>query len=114
MGLEEKRHIAAYNNDYTPGFMQRMQEITGAKIDAEVHWDSFPNLQEIQYLDTAGFKRVNEALESLCSDDFGKKAVAEGLKKVTFSCVPNPPGSRCSFENGALKITAVYHEMDGN
>lgn len=114
MGLEEKRWRASYDNDYTPAFQARMEELSGSKIAVEIDWPSFQKLDDIRYLDTSGFQKVRDALESICSDQIGRDAIAEGLKCVKFGCVPDPSQKKCVFEGGVLQIVSTYEDSSGN
>ena len=86
MGLVEKRIAAAMQKDSFPVWKKQVLDACKASVEIEVAWDelvkdgygdSYPQNVEYNF-----FAPLAEALASICSDDLGKNAFAEKIKKV--------------------------------
>jgi hypothetical protein len=109
MGLEEKRKIKELEEEVLPGRVAEIEEICGAPIPYEIDWPSFAgDLTALNYVDNISCHRLNMALRVICSDDMGKEAVRDAVKKVRIRCVPSVDDKKLGFAEGALEMTCAY------
>jgi hypothetical protein len=48
------------------------------------------------------------ALRTICTDDMGRQAVRDGLKKIKLKNVKDKSAMRMSFDNGVLEMHCAY------
>ncbi len=86
MGLQEKRAIKSFEENQFPGLKDRMLQTLGFDVDIEVKWNTLDkNINLNNYEEAfAGvyFEPTIKAFEGICSDDMGKEALQEVLKKI--------------------------------
>ncbi len=108
MGLQEKRAIKNFEENQFPDLKKRILETLNFDVDIEVKWDTFgKNLHLNTYeegLASIYFEPTIKALEGICSDEMGKEALQEVLKKVVFQDESSvfSAHSWMKFENGEL------------
>ena len=111
MGLEERRMIKELQDVTLPGRVKEIEEICGAPIPYDVDWTTLADDKAgLNFLDNISCHRLNMALRVICSDDMGKEAVREGLKKVRLVNVKNHADRKISFEDGVLEMHVSYAE----
>jgi hypothetical protein len=109
MGLEERRKIKELEDEVLPGRVAEIEEICGAPIPYEIDWPSFGgDLEALNYMDNVSCHRLNMALRVICSDDMGKEAVRDSLKKVRIRCVPAVDDKALAFADGTLEMACAY------
>jgi len=93
----------------TPGnVLAEIEEICGAPIPYDVDWATFDDKTALNFLDNMSCHRLNMALRVICSDDMGKEAVRDGLKKVRLVNVKTEGEKTMSFEGGVLEMHVPY------
>ena len=109
MGLNERRKIKELQDVTFPGRVKEIEEICGAAIPYEVDWDSLADDAEgLNFIDNISCHRLNMALRVICSDDMGKQAVREGLKKIKLKNVKDKAAMKMTFEGGVLEMHCPY------
>ncbi|MCL5742924.1 MAG: hypothetical protein M1541_03205, partial [Acidobacteria bacterium] len=109
MGLAERRKIKELQEVTLPGRVREIEEICGAPIPYEVDWDSFADdLEGLNFMDNLSCHRLNMALRVICSDDMGKEAVRETVKKVRLQNVKDKADMKLAFEAGVLDMRCAY------
>jgi hypothetical protein len=109
MGLNERRKIKELSETTFPERVKEIEEICGAPIPYEVDWDSFADDAEaLNFLDNLACHRINMALRTICTDDMGKEAVRDALKKVALRNVKDKAERRMSFEDGTLSLQTAW------
>ncbi len=109
MGLEERRMMKELQDVTLPGRVAEIEEICGAPIPYDVDWDSLADDREgLNFLDNLSCHRLNMALRGICTDDMGKEAVRDGLKKVRLVNVKTLDDRKMSFEAGVLEMHVPY------
>ncbi len=110
MGLAERRAVKAFQEETYPALAKQIETAAGKEIDMEVKWDTLAeedrsHLYQECWPDVY-FNPLIKALESICGDDMGKEAVAEGLEKVVIQNELNTasPSKWASFENKVLTL----------
>ncbi len=79
--------------------MKEIEEICGAPIPYEVDWDSF-DMEALNFMDNISCHRLNMALRTICTDDIGKEAVRDTLKKVKLKNVKTRGEMSMNFDAG--------------
>jgi hypothetical protein len=115
MGLEERRKIKELEEDVLPGRVAEIEEICGVALPYEVDWASFDgDLTALNFVDNISCHRLNMALRVICSDDLGKDAVRESVKRVRLKNVKDVADKSLAFNNGSLEMTCAYASgLDG-
>jgi hypothetical protein len=114
MGLEERRMIKELQDVTLPGRAKEIEEICGAPIPYEVDWTTLADDKAgLNFLDNVSCHRLNMALRTICTDDMGKEAVREGLKKVKLVNVKSNDDKKMTFEGGVLEMHVAY-ALGGN
>ena len=109
VSLEERRKIKELEETVLPGRVEEITEICGAPIPYEVDWSSFDgDLKGLTFLDNLSCHRLNMALRVICSDDLGKEAVRDTLKKIRLRNVADPEDKSLAFTKGALEMSYAY------
>src|SRR3984885_14238291 len=94
-----------------PSRVKEIEEICGAPIPYEVDWASLADDKSgLNFLDNISCHRLNMALRLICSDDMGKEAVRDGLKKVRLVNVKDHADRKITFDGGVLEMHVSYAE----
>jgi len=116
MGLSDKRAVKAYQENIYPGIKSKVDNAAGFEVCVEVDWDTLA-VDELGHLYEEAFAKVYfepliGAITAICTDDMGKNAMKEGLKKVVISNkTGNYNSQNFKFEDGALILD---HESTTN
>jgi hypothetical protein len=115
VGLEERRKIKELEELVLPGRVAEIKEICGAAIPYEVEWTSFDgDLPGLNFLDNISCHRLNMALREICSDELGKEAVRDTVRKVRLRNVANIKDKSLSFARGTFEMACAYASgLDG-
>lgn len=109
MGLEEKRLVKELQDENVPAFEAALKNLSGASIKLEIDWPSLAEDEKaLRAFDFDGLQRVQTAIEAICRDEIGKKALKTGLKKYKVKNITDPQKKKLSFEGGVLKIEAAF------
>ncbi len=116
MGLPEKRALEAFKTAEFTALQTSINAITGGKVEWDIHWDTLMQDGMVEYFKDAAtkiyFTPLLAALQAVCIDDMGKKAVAGALKKIVIkSDSGSYHGGNYTFENGVLDLT---HDSNSN
>jgi len=108
VGLAERRKIKELEEEVLPGRVKEIAEICGSPIPYEVDWESFDDLQALNFLDNLSCHRLNMALRMICQDDMGKEAIRETVKKVKLKNVKTEAEKSITLEGGTLEMHCAY------
>jgi hypothetical protein len=109
MGLNERRKIKELQDTTFPGRVKEIEEICGKAIPYEVDWDSMADdMEALNFIDNISCHRLNMALRVICSDDMGKQAVRDGLKKIKLKNVKDKSAMKMTFDGGVLEMHCAY------
>ena len=109
MGLNERRKIKELQEVTFPERVKEIEEICGAPIPYDVDWDSLSDdLEGLNFIDNISCHRLNMALRVICSDEMGKEAVRETVKKVRLVNVKTKEETGLSFSAGTLEMRCAY------
>ena len=109
MGLAERRKIKELQDDVLPGRVKEIEEICGAPIPYDVDWESFnDDLEGLNFMDNISCHRLNMALRVICSDDMGKEAIRETVKKIKLKNVKTKDDMAMTFADHTLEMHCAY------
>lgn len=113
MGLAERRAAKEYQTTVFPEMKKRIDEAAGFEVPMEIDWDRLaqPNDAHLynEYWTGIYFEPLIRGFQTICSDDLGREALKEGLKKVVITNSGETYDERAfSFEGGVL---AIDHKM---
>ncbi|HMA35716.1 MAG TPA: hypothetical protein VKY74_14720 [Chloroflexia bacterium] len=110
MGLNERRKIKELQDTTFPERTAELAQICGGgEMVYEVDWESFADdLEGLNFLDNLSCHRTNMALRTICTDEMGKEAVREGLKRIKLKNVKTKPEMQISFAGGVLEMHCAY------
>jgi hypothetical protein len=107
MGLREKRLIHRLHAEVLPKYEAVWHQKTGgASIELQVDWDSFSGCDEesLERIERLGLKKISEAIASICIDDFGRKAIRDGLKSIYIKQVSDSAKISAYMDSYTLKV----------
>jgi hypothetical protein len=109
MGLNERRKIKELQDVILPARSKDIEEICGKAVPYEVDWGSLADDAEgLTFLDNLSCHRLNMALRIICTDDFSKEAVRDGLRLVRLKNVKDKAAMKMFFEGGVLEMHCAY------
>lgn len=115
MGLAERRKIKELQDEVLPAREREIAEICGSPIPYEVDWTSLDHdAQALNFLDNLSCHRLNMALRTICTDEMGREAVREGVKRIALKNVADPAQVHIAFDGGVLHMHCAYaHGAEG-
>ena len=110
MGLQERRAVKAFQDDSYQKLTGEINTLAGFPIEFEVNWDTIA-LDDYSHMYEECFPKVYftpliNAVKEITTDDMGKEALKESLKKVIIKNeAGNVYGSNAyAFSGGVLTI----------
>lgn len=89
MGLPERKALFEYENNVFPKWQKKLDEALGYHLEIEVDWSSLGEEGQAanfeRGFDALYFEPLVLAIEEIGADDFGKKALKDGLAKYVVS-----------------------------
>lgn len=107
MGLREKRLIHRLHAEVLPKYEAAWHQKTGgASIELQVDWDSFSGCNEeaLERIERYCLRKITEAIANICTDDFGKKALRDGLNAIYVKQVNDSSKVSASMDTQTLKL----------
>lgn len=109
-GLKEKRAIQDFQNNDYPTLLKEIQAAAGFDVSVKVNWDELAE-ENMSHLYKESFPKVYflpviGALQKICSDDLGKKALQGSLKEIIIKNDGTNfnPDKVAQFKDGILTI----------
>lgn len=115
MGLAERRATKAFIDNIFPSYRKQIQDIVGFEVPIDVQWNFLAADDKAKdYEDDwpkVYFRPLIDALRAVASDDIGKEALGEELKRINIqNSTGNYSSDRwASFRNGVLTIDHDPH-----
>lgn len=110
MGLQEKRAIAAFQENAFVNLVKEINAVAGYEPEWDVDWNTLA-VDEYASLYNEGFTKVyfeplKSAFNEIAADDLGKEALKQSLKKIIIKNEGNfgSPKSAYGFADGVLTI----------
>lgn len=83
MGLNERRLANDLQTNDLPAFSTSLKRTTGNELEVSIAWDTFTKYDEYPLTRLRNFlEEIKSAIESICVDDIGKKAIADDLNTI--------------------------------
>lgn len=112
MGLAEKRAAKAFQDQRFPELSRAVNAVVGKELPLEVDWDSlmWEGCQDVYADNWANgcFLPLIDALKAVCSDDLGRDAVKEGLRKITVAG-RYAHNLKATFQGGVLELDFAFY-----
>ncbi|MEN9629412.1 MAG: hypothetical protein RJA10_2639 [Pseudomonadota bacterium] len=109
MGLQERRQIQQLQTEVLPQRSLEIAEICGVAIPYDVDWATLEHdAQALNFVDNTACHRLNMALRTICVDELGRQAVAQGLRRVRLRNVPEPSQRHIAFSGGVLDLHNAF------
>jgi hypothetical protein len=114
MGVAEQRLIKDHQDNTIPKVQKQIAEACGKIIPIDIEWDSFTvDPTSLRWLGTtSGLYVIGDALEAICSDDLGKTAVQNGVKKIAVKNVPEISQEKVAFAEGVVIVHWGWGKAD--
>ncbi len=115
MGLSEKRAITAFQETKFPALKKEIDAAAGFVVPMEVKWDTLASegygSDYETFFTKVFFQPVINAFQAVCTDQMGKDALKNNLKKIMISNEGGfySPEKAISFKNGVLSIDHQPH-----
>jgi len=113
MGLTERRAVQTLKDGDFKQFVEEVKSICGPELTIEMDWASLEsdddclwiveNRKHREYM----FGRLQNVLAHICSDDMGKSALSQSLKKIVLINASGDMG----FEDGTFTLRT---SLNGN
>lgn len=109
MGLIEKRLIKQGQEEWIPGAIKELRELTGGQQVYEVDWNSFStDAEALNNVQNQGMRRINAAFRAICCDNLGKEAANEGVKTVLLRNVAAPSEKSVEVKDGVVTVQCAW------
>lgn len=112
LGLADRRALKEFQDNYYPGWLKEFHAAAGTKIAVDVNWESLffqvPEDMDRESLTNLWknnfFEPLTVAFKALTTDEMGKKAVKDGIKKITINGAEANSASHSKLENGTFAV----------
>lgn len=109
MGLKEKRAVQKVK-DQQAGFDKKLSEAVGKDCSFDINWDGYMENEKAVIMIPNGLcARVIKGVAKICSDDLGKEAFQETLKKISVEHTEDHAEKSLTFDDGELRIVVALH-----
>ncbi|WP_159023680.1 hypothetical protein [Formosa sp. L2A11] len=110
MGLKEKKAAKSIEDNYLGNYQKEINEIVGKELPININWDTF-EMDFIKFVPSVCLQRLTDGLKTVCKDEMGKEAVAEGINSIEVYCIPNEGAKdkkELKLEDGVFSLTACW------
>ena len=108
MGLAERRAITTYQEKEFPAVKAKIEAAAGFPVSLDIHWDTMADPDAVNvYADCfqkVYFTPLIDAFKAVASDDMGKKALKDGLKKVAIDGSEGISSNSFKMDGGVLTL----------
>ncbi len=113
--LEEKREIKKAVDGWIPTLTKELGELSGGgKMGFEVDWATFEgDLKAMNWLEFNGPQQVVNAFRMIGTDDLGKEALREAVKKVVLKNAKDEKDKKLAMDAGVLTVTCAFAQSPG-
>lgn len=113
--LDEKREIKKAVDEWLPAQNKELAELSGGgTMTFEIDWPSFAgDLQGMNWLEFNGPQQVVNAFRAIGSDDLGREALREAVKKIVVKNVKDEGAKALGLEAGVLTLSCAFAKSPG-
>jgi hypothetical protein len=115
MGLAQKRISQEFQEKIFPEWKGKIYSAMGFEVPLEVKWETMlsdnydKKEQYFEWYQQVYFSPLVTALTSICSDDMGRNALKDSLKKIVIDGSDGASPSYTKLEDGTLTVMHVFH-----
>jgi hypothetical protein len=113
--LDEKREMKKANDEWLPVKNKELSELSGGgKASFEVDWATFEgDLQAMNWLEFNGPQQVVNAFRMIGTDDLGKEALRESVKKIVVKNTAAEKDKSMAMKDGVFTLTCAFAKSPG-
>jgi hypothetical protein len=113
--LDEKREIKKATDEWLPAKNKELSELSGGgAMTFDIDWTTFAgDLQGLNWLEFNGPQQVVNAFRMIGSDDLGKEALREAIKKVVVKNAKEEKDKAMALANGVFTLTCAFAKSPG-
>ena len=113
--LEEKREIKKAQESWLPEKNKELSELSGGgTMKFDVEWATFAgDLQAMNWLEFNGPQQVLNALRMIGTDDLGKEALRDAVKKVVVRNVADEKAKSMAIDGGVFTLACAFAKSPG-
>lgn len=115
LNLKERQALEAYKKNFYPQHQKQVTDAAGVPFQFEITWEQFMAPDHLSYFNDSMEKCVFNVLaygfKEICSDDMGKQAVKNSIKKVVLKNTRDSYNAEGSFtlKDGVLTYDINPH-----
>ena len=115
MGLAEKRLAESIKVEKLPAFEAKLKDRAGYDIKVDIDWNTFTAYDEypLSRLDIV-FDDVESFVKKICSDDMGKEALQDKMKRIHFTNSENNDDVKMELKDDILFLTVQLVQSSFN
>ena len=113
--LDEKREIKKATDEWLPLKNKELGELSGGgKMSFEIDWSTFTgDLQGLNWLEFNGPQQVVNAFRMIGTDDLGKEALRESVKKIVVKNAKEEKDKAMALKDGVFTLTCAFAKSPG-
>ncbi len=118
MGLAERKILKEFQTSFYESWKAKFDKVLGFESNVEVKWDtlhtneySYGREQYFEWWETGYFSPLLEVFKQICSDDMGKEAVKDGLKKIIIDGSTGDRPEDSKFDDGVFRINHQFSNI---
>jgi hypothetical protein len=113
--LDEKREIKKATDDWLPAKNKELAELSGGgAMTFDVDWTTFAgDLQGMNWLEFNGPQQVVNAFRMIGTDDLGREALRESVKKVVVRNVKEAGKKAMAMDAGVFTLSCAFAQSPG-
>ena len=113
--LDEKREMKEAQDSWLPEKNKVLGELSGGgRMKFEVDWGTFTgDLQGMNWLEVNGAQQVVNAFRMIGTDDLGKEALRESVKRIVVRNVPDEKAKSMALDGGVLTLACACAKSPG-
>ena len=113
--LDEKREIKKATDEWLPAKNKELSELSGGgAMKFDIDWATFTgDLQGLNWLEFNGPQQVVNAFRIIGTDDLGKEALRETIKKVVVKNAKEEKDKAMALESGVFTLTCAFAKSPG-
>lgn len=109
MGLIEKRLIKEAKETWVLEEQKDMRAIANSDVVIDIDWPTFesdePALRNLQHL---GVRKLSNAFRVICTDDLGKEAVRDSIKRVVVTNDKDVKEASVNLDAGTVTLRCAF------
>ena len=113
MGLADRQAMAVFKDKKLAAQLAKLKTVVGADIAIEIDESTELPKGAVGMLPNAMFDRLCDDLKKVCTDDLGRQAVRDAIKKVVVKYTTLPKSPSITLDAGALIVVGKWEGSPG-